>query len=68
MDFGIMEKATINIIKLTAAEGMTLTNGDAFGKEIYLGANDAPENWWEITESQAENIEKERELENDGMV
>lgn len=38
--------------KLTAAEGMALTNGEVFGKEIYLGCNDSPENWWEIPEAE----------------
>jgi len=56
-----MEKSTIELIKLTASEGMTLTNGEAFGKEIYLGVNDSPENWREITDSEAEGILKERE-------
>ena len=37
-----MIQTTIEIIKLTASEGMTLTNGEAFGKEIYLGCNDSP--------------------------
>ena len=45
---------TIELIKLTASEGMTLTNGDAFGKEIYLGCNDKAENWTEITDAEAE--------------
>ena len=58
-----MEKSTIKLIKLTASEGMTLTNGQAFGKEIYLGVNDTPENWREITDAEAEEIlEKESEV------
>lgn len=59
MDVGVMEKSTINIIKLTAAEGMTLTNGEAFGKEIYLGKTDKTENWHEITDAEAEARQKE---------
>lgn len=47
-----MEKSTIKIIKLTADEGMTLTNGEAYGKEVYLGVNDSAENWKEIPESE----------------
>ena len=39
-----MKKSTIKITKLTAADGMTLTNGEAYGKEIYLGKNDVAEN------------------------
>ena len=56
-----MEKSTIKITKLTAADGMTLTNGEAFGKEIYLGCNDKAENWREITDSEAEQLQKELE-------
>ena len=47
-----MEKTTINLIKLTASEGMVLTNGEAYGKEIYLGCNDSEENWYEITQEE----------------
>lgn len=39
-------------LKLTASDGMWLTNGEAYGKMIYLGVNDAPENWHEITEEE----------------
>ena len=53
MDIG-MKLTTVELKKLTAAEGMTLTNGEAFGKEIYLGKNDKPENWYEITDAEAE--------------
>lgn len=51
------EKIVIN--KLTAAEGMTLTNGEVFGKEIYLGCNDTADNWREITDEEAEQIQAE---------
>lgn len=52
-----MELTTIELRKLTASEGMTLTNGEAFGKEIYLGCNDKPENWYEITDKEAEELQ-----------
>ena len=55
---------TITIQKLTASEGMTLTNGEAFGKEVYLGCNDKPENWREITNEEAEKLQAEA-LENE---
>jgi hypothetical protein len=38
---------------------MTLTNGEAFGKEIYLGKNDKAENWHEITDAEAEKLQEE---------
>lgn len=47
-----MTETTIQLKKLTASEGMILTNGEAYGKEIYLGCNDSSDNWHEITEAE----------------
>ena len=58
-----MEKSTIELIKLTASEGMTLTNGETYGKEVYLGCNDSPDNWHEITDAEAEDLQKKLEKE-----
>lgn len=52
-----MKKTTIKLIKLTASEGMTLTNGETYGKEVYLGCNDSPDNWHEISDSEAEALQ-----------
>ena len=63
MDIGLMNIETIELRKLTANEGMTLTNGETFGKEIYLGINDKPENWSEIFDDEVphpEVLESER--------
>ena len=43
-------------IKLTASEGYVLTNGEAYGTEIYLGIHDSAENWHEITDAEYEAI------------
>lgn len=43
-------------IKLTASEGYVLTNGEAYGKEIYLGIYDSADNWHEITDAEYEEI------------
>ena len=43
---------------------MVLTNGEAFGKVVYLGKNDSPENWQEITQAEAEYY-KQNEVKND---
>jgi hypothetical protein len=59
-----MTMETIELRKLIASEKMILTNGEAYGKEIYLGINDSPENWREIAESEYENFLKEQELNN----
>lgn len=56
-----MIETTIEIKKLTATEGHVLTNGDAYGKEIYLGKFDSPENWHEITDAEYEAIVAEQE-------
>ena len=53
----------INDNVLKADEGMTLTNGEAFGKTIYLGIYDNKNNWKEITDIEAEELQKiEEEL------
>ena len=58
-----MKVTTIELRKLTASDGMVLTNGEAFGKEIYLGVNDSAENWREITDAEYEKIVAEQEAE-----
>ena len=47
-----MEQQTITRIKLIAGEGMYLTNGETYGKEVFLGTGDSPDNWHEITEEE----------------
>jgi hypothetical protein len=59
MELGVMDISTIELKKLTASDGMTLTNGEAFGKEIYLGINDNADNWHEISDAEAERIQEE---------
>ena len=51
-----MEKEIITSVKLIASEGMILTNGEAFGKEVYLGTGDSAENWHEITEEEYNSV------------
>ena len=58
-----MNITTIELKKLTASPGMTLTNGETFSKEVYLGKNDKPENWIEITDQEAEEKLREQEAE-----
>lgn len=54
----ITEKITV----LKAEEGYTLTNGETFGKVVYLGVNDSVDNWHEITDEEAEALQNaERE-------
>ena len=56
-----MKISTIELRKITASDGMVLTNGEAFGKEIYLGKNDSPDNWREISDEEYEKILAEKE-------
>lgn len=44
--------AGVNMRMIEASVGNWLTNGDVFGKVIYLGVNDSPDNWREISESE----------------
>lgn len=60
-----MIKENITLIKIKASEGMILTNGDVYGREIFLGKGDSPENWHEITEAEYEQIEEERKKKNE---
>lgn len=48
-------------ITLTATDGMILTNGKTYGRVIFLGTGDSPDNWQRITEAQAQRMMEERE-------
>ena len=56
-----MEIQTIEVRKLIASEGTVLTNGEVYGKEIYLGCNDRPENWSEIADEEYKQIMSSQE-------
>ena len=54
-----MKIEKIELRKLTASEGMVLTDGETYsdvGGSIYLGIFDSPDNWHEITEAEYEAI------------
>lgn len=44
---------TQNKNKLIADVGMTLTNGDAFGKTVWLASGDDGALWYEVTDTKA---------------
>lgn len=44
----------MNRVKLIASDGMILTNGEAYGRVVFLAINDSPDNWHEITEAEYE--------------
>lgn len=58
-----MMESKIEIIKLTANSGYVLTNGEIYGKEIYLGKYDKAENYHEITEQEYNAILEEQRKE-----
>jgi hypothetical protein len=57
-----MEKEIRTITVLRASEGMMLTNGEAYGKTVALGATDKAENWREITMEEYERKMAETEI------
>lgn len=46
--------------KLTATAGMVLTNGEIYGTEVFLGIGDSKDNWYEITQNEADSRMAER--------
>lgn len=56
-------------VVLTATEGKTITNTthSILGKVIYLGVNDSPENYFEITDEEAQEIRAEKALNNETL-
>ena len=58
-----MIQEIIELTKLIASEGTILTNGQAYGTEIYLGKNDIADNWNEISLEEYEQIKTQIESE-----
>lgn len=56
-----MIETTIMLRKLSSSADHVLTNGEVYGKEIYLGINDKVENWHEITDAEYAVIVAEEE-------
>ena len=51
-----MERTTITRIKLTASEGMVLTNGETYGTEIFLHEGDDGSAYHEIPRAEYDAI------------
>lgn len=60
-----MKKETITRVKLTAADGMILTNGKSYGRVVFLSVNDSAENWYEITEAEVQETIARMEIEDE---
>lgn len=56
-----MRKNSFTINKLTASEGHILTNGEAFGRVVFLPSGDEGEKWYEITEAEYQQKLEEKE-------
>lgn len=58
-----MKMQKIELRNLIPSEGRVLTNGTDYcdhEKGIYLGVNDSPDNWWEISQDEYEAIMLQR--------
>lgn len=51
-----MKTVQITLTKLVASDGMMLTDGETFGKEIYVGKGTDPTVWQEVSEAEAEEM------------
>ena len=56
-----MNKETITRIELTASEGHILTDGENYGRVVYLASGDDGSKWYEITEEEYQRIIEEKE-------
>lgn len=63
-----MEIGTITTTVLTASEGYVLTDGDVYGRVIYLGKDRNPDEFTEITDEEYQEILKAQEAESEGIV
>ena len=50
---------TVTRTVLIADEGMVLTNGEIFGKEVYLGVGADASEWREVSKEEIESTEGE---------
>ena len=60
-----MKIETITQTVLRASEGHKLTNGKTYGSTVVLGTGDSPDNWYEITIEEYNEIMKAAESEED---
>lgn len=51
-----MKVETITTKKLIASEGMVLTDGEVYGKIIYLASSDSEKKYHEITDAEYEEM------------
>lgn len=49
--------------KITADDGMILTNGETYSKEVHLGIYDSVENWHEIPDGDDPDLDDSEAME-----
>lgn len=62
-----MKKETITRIKLTASEGMVLTDGENYGKEVFLAVDADQSLWCEIAQEEYDVILAKEAIDNEVM-
>ena len=65
-----MKINTFEMRELRADKDKVLTNGKTYssvGGSVYLGTNDSPENWYEITKEEYEAIKAKEDTEHGVM-
>lgn len=60
-----MKQTTIEIRELTASNGMLLTDGTIYAKNVYLAPSAKVEDWREVPESEAPAQDTGDEIETD---
>lgn len=63
-----MEIGTITTTVLTASGGNVLTDGEVYGRVIYLGKDRSLDEFTEITEEEYQEIMKKQEDENESII
>ena len=56
-----MLKETITRVVLTADDGKVITDGETYGKQIFLAVGETAEGYYEITEEEYNEILAEQE-------
>lgn len=56
-----MQTSQVTLRCIKPSEGKTLTDGNIYSKEVWLGANDTPDRWKEIDDSEVPNTNPKKE-------
>lgn len=57
-----MEREIITRVKLTASEGMILTDGEIYGVEIFLAEGKSESDFYEISRAEYEAMSEEGDI------